>query len=70
MDTRRIPVSKEKRRDRGGRQAGCPRAPEDADAAIADLDDSDAEEIGPGLHPILVEAADGGISGLEDDAEE
>ena len=40
-----------------------------ADAAVPDLDRPDAEEIRAGLHLVLAEAAAGGISGFEDDAE-
>ena len=47
----------------------APRAPGGADAAIADLHHPDTEEIGPGLHAILPQAAAGGISGFEGDAE-
>ena len=47
----------------------APTAPGGADAAVADLHHPDAEEIRPGLHAVLPQAAVSGISGLEGDAE-
>ena len=47
----------------------APTAPGGADAAVADLHHPDAEEIRPGLHTVLPQAAVSGISGLEGDAE-
>ena len=47
----------------------APRPPGGADAAIANLHYPDAEQIRAGLDAVLPQAAAGGISGFEGDAE-
>src|SRR5271166_3311626 len=47
----------------------APRPPGGADAAVADLHHPATQEIGTGLHAVVLGAAAGGISGFEGDAE-
>ena len=47
----------------------APRSPGGADAAIGDCHHPATEEIGTGLHAVVLGAAAGGISGFEGDAE-